>query len=478
MATSAHSLAPLLGCNDAPSSSQKVLVEEILKEKQAKFEVFRNEISRLEFTLETLRKAHFDLAAEMAQYTIILAPVRQLPPEIIGEIFLYFKPAMHPYTDLRLPRRVELPWKLAHICRRWRSIALSFSQLWAVLDLGYPWHHRTLYTAPRLVSDADDDEKAFTELPPSRPLLHYNSEEAEGYETQVILDYIAECVQRSGNSLLSIRLWTRDCAVFPVLETLLLYSARWRELVLVDPSQMFLDHLSEYQGDLGGLCKISFQGTSRSTPIFPAPNLVDLTFVRFNFPSEGSYLIPWSRLTQYNELGCSWDGNRLSSYRQLTNLLVLRLRFDQLDDDFPELNSTVVFPNLRTACFHFSNNHASAIQVLQHFEMPVLEAFSIEHYHVSQFDICLPSSSSRLKVFRATVHYPYTMENDLHRVLEMFPHLTELSIDVPHLVTDMAIARLTSYKEVASDLGLLRLSNRSFHQWDTPCSVPAYASRI
>ncbi|KAJ6476243.1 hypothetical protein C8R45DRAFT_1216943, partial [Mycena sanguinolenta] len=77
----------------------------------------------------------------MTQYTNILAPIRQLPSEIIGEIFLYFTPVMHPYTDLRLPRRVGLPWKLAHICRRWRSISLSLSQLWAVLDLASPWYH-------------------------------------------------------------------------------------------------------------------------------------------------------------------------------------------------------------------------------------------------------------------------------------------------------------------------------------------------
>ncbi|KAJ6476244.1 hypothetical protein C8R45DRAFT_374169 [Mycena sanguinolenta] len=99
--------------------------------------------------------------------------------------------------------------------------------------------------------------------------------------------------------------------------------------------------------------------------------------------------------------------------------------------------------------------------------MPALEAFSIEHHDLNKFNICLPSSSSsRLRIFRAVVHYPITVENDLQRVVEMFPHLTKLSIDVPTVITDTAISRLAQCNDVGPELELLRLSNRSFRQLD------------
>ncbi|KAJ6454279.1 hypothetical protein DFH09DRAFT_889174, partial [Mycena vulgaris] len=56
-------------------------------------------------------------------------PVRHLPPEILGQIFLYFVPSLHYDSDWK-SHRVGLPWKLGHICRLWRTVALSLSQLW------------------------------------------------------------------------------------------------------------------------------------------------------------------------------------------------------------------------------------------------------------------------------------------------------------------------------------------------------------
>ncbi|KAJ7468674.1 hypothetical protein FB451DRAFT_962664, partial [Mycena latifolia] len=89
------------------------------------------EISALQSRLQTLQSKRADLASEMDRFNSILAPIRQLPPEIIGEIFLYFTPSLH--SDYQLTsstQRVELPWKLGHICRLWRTIACSLGQLW------------------------------------------------------------------------------------------------------------------------------------------------------------------------------------------------------------------------------------------------------------------------------------------------------------------------------------------------------------
>ncbi|KAF8208722.1 hypothetical protein K438DRAFT_1536606, partial [Mycena galopus ATCC 62051] len=128
--------ASLLRSNDPPSPSQKVLVGGILRDQQTELSALGDEISRLESTLRALRKKHADLAAEMHRYSCILAPIRHLPPDIVGEIFLYFAPsAIHPsdFGDRRYDAPlVKLPWKLGQICHQWRAISLSLGKLWAV----------------------------------------------------------------------------------------------------------------------------------------------------------------------------------------------------------------------------------------------------------------------------------------------------------------------------------------------------------
>ncbi|KAJ6542661.1 hypothetical protein B0H19DRAFT_899258, partial [Mycena capillaripes] len=124
-----------LRSNEAPSHSQKILVEEILREREAEKSVLGAEISRLESTLQALRSKQADLDSEMNLYSSVLSPIRRLPPEIVGEIFLYFTPSMQYELDLGLqePQAVNtLPWKLGHVCCLWRMISLSLTQLWSV----------------------------------------------------------------------------------------------------------------------------------------------------------------------------------------------------------------------------------------------------------------------------------------------------------------------------------------------------------
>ncbi|KAJ6542658.1 hypothetical protein B0H19DRAFT_897948, partial [Mycena capillaripes] len=126
-----------LKSNEAPSHSQRILIEEILRRTEVERSVLGDEIFRLESTLRALRSKQADLNSEMNLYSSILSPIRQLPPEIVGEIFLYFTPSMQyeyydPNLELQKPQPMKLPWKLGHICRLWRMISFSLPQLWSV----------------------------------------------------------------------------------------------------------------------------------------------------------------------------------------------------------------------------------------------------------------------------------------------------------------------------------------------------------
>ncbi|KAJ6476276.1 hypothetical protein C8R45DRAFT_375475 [Mycena sanguinolenta] len=492
------SLVPLLRSNDAPTRSQKNLVEGILRDKQTELSVLGDEISRLENSLCALQKQQADLAAEMHEYSCILSPIRHVPSEIIEEIFLYFTPSiMHP-DDFR-PRPgynynnwqshdhvVRLPWKLGHICHRWRTISRSLSQLWTVLDLGPQWCFRKphLPVYRRWV----DDEEAFTssalQEPPALPIRdpwsdghHFRPsyEDPKSFEIATSLDYIEEYLEQFGRRPFCLRLWPGDFPTPILFEALLKHIALCNGMILFDISPDLSEWFYKVVGDLQELRKIAVICTrpdlaNTSNFQYP-PNVTDLTLVRVAIPPGSHAQIPWSQLTRYCEIDCLWnpdDLGRLMSYRKLTNLRVLRLRLSNL----LETDTLLVLPNLRTAWLDFHGYYSQTS--IQLFHMPVLEKCTLGLENTRHFDALIPHSSPRLKSFRVRVH-PTSMWDaprdlgDLGRALEMFPDLEEISLDVPNLISDADISALipdSSHLPVASKLEILQLSNRSFKNKD------------
>ncbi|KAJ6482895.1 hypothetical protein C8R47DRAFT_1217816 [Mycena vitilis] len=364
--------------------------------KQAELSTLGDEIFRLECTLQTLRNEHFELTAEMAQYSCILSPIWCLPLEIVGEIFLHFAPSMFPAPDLS---PVE--------------------------------EYSTFTPSIVLAPGPDDDEKAFTALPlqsKTRDSWYRTLEDAEGYDIETSLDYIQECLLRSRDYPLSLRLWmdsdTHD--IHPLLDILLPHSAR--------------------TGGLQGLQRITFTHLTEAAPALNcAPDLTDLTFLDTQLPVTDHHNLPLSRITRYREFDCwRWGAEaRFASYRLLTNVLVF----------------------VRDAAFLFATGDPR----ITFLEMPALENLSVECSGSLPFELraCIPSSSPCLKVLlvRAQHHYMPVARGDLERAFEIFPDLTEISIEVPNVVFNADFARLIPYNDLlplAPKLEIIRLSNKSF----------------
>ncbi|KAJ7940219.1 hypothetical protein B0H13DRAFT_1574363, partial [Mycena leptocephala] len=78
-----------------------------------------------------LVEEEYMLLAEMKQFKAIISPIRRLPPEIIGEIFRYFAPALSSHHhSWGMKMRAEIPWHLGQVCRYWRNVAFSMRSLW------------------------------------------------------------------------------------------------------------------------------------------------------------------------------------------------------------------------------------------------------------------------------------------------------------------------------------------------------------
>ncbi|KAJ7657900.1 hypothetical protein DFH06DRAFT_456695 [Mycena polygramma] len=474
-------LEHLLESNDPPHPSQTIRVRDILYDKQAVLSTLEDEISQLECALQALRNKRADVADEITQYSSILSPIRQLPAEIIGEIFLYFTPHMHRDTEHHTDTltQVKLPWLLGHICRLWRTISLSLGQLWCVLDLGPP-SKRVEYEGPRLL-DFDDDETEFTKLEPfwgddsdladrEDGDIKDRDEDAEGYEIETALEFIEECLQRSGRQPLSLRLWMHEFASLTILDALLRSSACWQELVLVLPSPALLDRLSPIAGGLQRLHKISFTTGYHPSDFeefsYQFQSLQNITYLALSriFIPDHHLHIPWSQLTQYSEIDCSWSTinrrqthrERVASYRQLTNLTTFCLW-----TSFFTVTEPVVLPRLRVASFYTDSD------TMRSFEMPVLEELSMD-LSPRRVPFQVPSSP-RLKILRVRINTvlsnPPNFAGDLERALELLPDLVELSVEFSDLITNTDISRLIPYNgqlPLAPKLEIIWFTNGSF----------------
>ncbi|KAJ6551377.1 hypothetical protein B0H19DRAFT_167788 [Mycena capillaripes] len=101
MAPSTPAFLRLLVSNEAPDPAQIFSVQEILRNKEAELSDLAAEISKLQSSIKTLQNQRAHLASEIHQYNYIFAPIRRVPPEIIGEIFLL----SHSSIALRLPQQ-------------------------------------------------------------------------------------------------------------------------------------------------------------------------------------------------------------------------------------------------------------------------------------------------------------------------------------------------------------------------------------
>ncbi|KAJ7055781.1 hypothetical protein C8F01DRAFT_1373302 [Mycena amicta] len=58
--------------------------------------------------------------------------IERLPPELIGEIFSLTLPHLRGVGAIQIPSG---PWRLGHICSRWRTVAVGYSALWSDITL-------------------------------------------------------------------------------------------------------------------------------------------------------------------------------------------------------------------------------------------------------------------------------------------------------------------------------------------------------
>ncbi|KAJ6467141.1 hypothetical protein C8R47DRAFT_1056187, partial [Mycena vitilis] len=143
----------LLESNEPPVDSEIPFFQSVVARTTARLARLETSIAQLRCQLEILDGEHEATSIELTRVRSILSPLRQMPAEVLCDIFSWTLPS--PRSALRRERldTNESPWVLGRICHRWRAVAVSTPSLWTAIAMTYPQRdgHFSLYPLPAAV---------------------------------------------------------------------------------------------------------------------------------------------------------------------------------------------------------------------------------------------------------------------------------------------------------------------------------------
>ncbi|KAJ7620488.1 hypothetical protein DFH06DRAFT_1360232 [Mycena polygramma] len=136
-----------LGAIDLPRlrpNSDLAFFASLIADTDMALERLNEEISRLQERLKQLKLQRLQLERHRSQHKAIVSPFRRMPPEVLGEIFVWTLPATQDSPQRERFRTQQSPWVLTHISHRWRVVAIATPSLWSLVAISYhmrrdPW---------------------------------------------------------------------------------------------------------------------------------------------------------------------------------------------------------------------------------------------------------------------------------------------------------------------------------------------------
>ncbi|KAJ7663897.1 hypothetical protein DFH06DRAFT_1188829 [Mycena polygramma] len=123
----------LLHGNEPPEESELPVIQSALSQADACLADLDEEIARLQDRLKQLEEERVSISSYRLRNRNVLSPLRRMPPEVLGKIFLRSLP-VKPGWSLNL---AASPWVLTHVNRRWRAVSLSTPSLWSRVTINY-----------------------------------------------------------------------------------------------------------------------------------------------------------------------------------------------------------------------------------------------------------------------------------------------------------------------------------------------------
>ncbi|KAF8186233.1 hypothetical protein BJ912DRAFT_1060281 [Pholiota molesta] len=344
----------LLHTSFTPSPEEEITIRESIHDIKTTLCSVDDEIARVHATLSALEEYRSALHRTLAYQQSSLSPIRRLPPEIWGEIFLFASAG----SAIRCGPRSEtdqedIPLLLCQICSYWRTVAISVPALWSNIRLD-------LLDMPLLL-------------------------------TPGVLSVLGLCLARSKNEPLTLSFEGKVVMHSSILETLMAHSERWKDVSLMS-DMLFDSHTILGRAKnlrvpnlrrlcINTACDYGTIPRSRLLAFKDAPSLRELSLTDVMHPFQ-CLRISWSQLTHFS--------SKRSIFAEGEFTLIMRhmpalVSFFTESERILEVASTapVLLPHLRQ--LSITNKGSYISKTCQFLTAPNLEALAISA--VTPFDV-------------------------------------------------------------------------------------------
>ena len=149
------SLEELFTTNRAPNDEEQKILKQFAAEYDDKLKTITNKIRDLEAQLQVLRDDKAAILELVAPFKRALSPFRQLPEDIVREIFTACLPTRRNPTM----SCTEAPVLLTQISSATRRIALATPELWAAIHITFELPRRMKYAKSAMAARAEGVEE-------------------------------------------------------------------------------------------------------------------------------------------------------------------------------------------------------------------------------------------------------------------------------------------------------------------------------
>ncbi|KAK0234332.1 hypothetical protein IW262DRAFT_1335795 [Armillaria fumosa] len=397
----------LLKSNNPPLQAEHAHLENVIGEGHVFLSGLKERITRTRAVLQELLDEEKRVERLVESCKKIIRPIRSVPEDIIREIFLTCLDTDEREIKDSLDGKSP-PLVVSKVCRNWRSVAVSTSQLWSFLSLHF---------------DQYRDAKACL------------------YLLQIYL-------LRSGTQDIVLSLHsTETLSNNHVIPVLLSSAPRWVDIRIFIPFLSLRD-FSAVRGTLYRLNRlhVKFTDDPRTSPgpqVKPNFDAFEYAPLLRSFSHESvcnavhQISIPWSRIVEYT--GMDWISSYIEMFKLTPDLESASLYCE--DDSLLDRPLPPPFCHhaLRRLHVHEEEQPVDAdvqseggiVLLLSHIECPALESLSMVYNHPQ---IRIPSSYCAGNLRTLSIDAPYAIpaeaQSDLIGLLKTIPSLTHLSMSM------------------------------------------------
>ncbi|KAF8898033.1 hypothetical protein CPB84DRAFT_1781199 [Gymnopilus junonius] len=368
-----------------PSTEDEVTIMHAITQIRSAIDLVDEEIYRLNSALAKLQGYRADLFTCVQQHRVVLSPMRRLPTEILGEIFLFATYGHSVQWPFPPEGRNSMPWVLGQVCSYWRTVALSLPPLWSEIHLD-------------LTPVEETPERNFDGL--SQVQAAQFLDDVAVKREKLMVAMFETCLHRSKKEPLTFAFKSVSGNPSPyiaqIICSLVKHAERWMDINItwealnayrkdLEPVKNRLLNLTRL--DVGIASNIFYFEPTRPVDIFQqAPKLRQLTLTAIAEPLQ-SLLIPWSQITSLATKAC------LSQEGEFTQMMHSAVNLESLTTEHERIlevasSSPVHLPRLQRLNIVAKGSYIP--KVFQFLTMPNLRELSIQALTPFLADLTLP----------------------------------------------------------------------------------------